>query len=275
MRCEKTHAVRVGDCVEFGRYRFHSSFSRVRNFVSGGHLVSLVSEAVGESGTNIVWPNSQGEIPLGDVLEFSAEGLFCGAVFVPQKGVDRFESSWRPQQASVRASRLAQVRSHIPQKGFSFLLHAEQLHSSNSAFECALAEAARKAQSFLDSGKLIEGARAMRGLGMGLTPSGDDYLCGVLSAYEVIERITQRSRTHERAEILKGALGNNVFSNAFLRAAARGSFSIRQKSFFDAVFADESACCASGVEALASVGATSGTDFLVGFLHTMERECVV
>jgi hypothetical protein len=275
MVCEKTHFVRVGDCVKQGRYRFHSSFSHVRNFVSGSSLVSLVSKSVGESGTNIVWLNSQGEIPSGDVLEISSEGVSCGQIFVPQQAVSRFESNWAPRQAKLCRTRLALAGSYVPQKGFSFLLRGEPPSSSCGAFELALAEAARGAQRLLDSGNLFAGARAMRGLGMGLTPSGDDYLCGVLSAYAVMERISKRDMSRERAAILEGALGGNVFSNAFLQAAAKGSFSLRQKNFFDAVFGDESSQCAGSVEALANVGASSGTDFLVGFLHTMERESVL
>jgi hypothetical protein len=112
-----------------------------------------------------------------------------------------------------------------------------------------------------DVDRLREGAGQLAGRGIGLTPSGDDFLCGV---------ILRAWLSHPQPEVFcrrvvdAAAPRTTTLSAAFLRAAGRGECNAAWQRLLDAL--------ATGLEAkdaLARVlayGATSGADTLAGFL---------
>ena len=59
------------------------------------------------------------------------------------------------------------------------------------------------------------------GLGPGLTPSGDDLLCGALVALRAVGRV-DASRRSPRGNRRRGTRPRHPLSNAFLQAAAEG-----------------------------------------------------
>jgi len=100
------------------------------------------------------------------------------------------------------------------------------------------------------------------GLGNGLTPSGDDFLCGVMCClhYFGFKQPASRLARH----ILPIATENtNLISRAYLQSASAGSAS---SVLFDAL---EGICAADGtleerLDAIDSIGHTSGWDILAG-----------
>lgn len=265
-------AILLGDCVEFGVYHLHSAFSDVQNFVREGSLVSLVSPRIGFSGSNIVWHRSIATLPKFARLELGKSGVAFDGVF---QNVETCmcKTAWAPSRQTVARTVFAKACELLPRAGFSFLLN-DAVSPKFVGFEAALAIAAVEAQNCFRDKKLEQATRLMRGLGIGLTPSGDDYLCGVLCAYSLVENAKVRDTAWERGVILENALGDNVLSNAFLRLAAKGSFSVRQMNFFEAMFSDDGKNLEECVKDVCGVGETSGVDYLAGFLRTIESECL-
>ncbi|MGE5170811.1 MAG: DUF2877 domain-containing protein [Rudaea sp.] len=104
---------------------------------------------------------------------------------------------------------------------------------------------------------------ALIGLGAGLTPSGDDFLGGVMTALHHLGR-ADLARALAKPVLACAVDGTSVISGAYLRCAAAGEG-------FEVLF-DALACVLAGgggrldarLDALAEVGHTSGWDCLAG-----------
>jgi hypothetical protein len=107
------------------------------------------------------------------------------------------------------------------------------------------------------------------GLGPGLTPSGDDLLCGVLVALHAIGRI-------DAAHELNGAIAQAApaetcpLSSAFLHAAGEGLGAEPLHAAIAAVLDGDRATLTRHAEALGRIGHTSGWDALAGAVLVLQ-----
>ena len=99
------------------------------------------------------------------------------------------------------------------------------------------------------------------GLGPGLTPSGDDLLCGALVALHAIGKVDAARDLHGA---IAGAadLATSPLSAAFLRAAAVGQSSESLHEIIILLLENQSV--SRPLEAVARIGHTSGWDALAG-----------
>lgn len=120
----------------------------------------------------------------------------------------------------------------------------------------------------LDAEKAAEAAFSIAGCGIGLTPSADDFLCGLMTSLQMeaaikgeLPKIT--SLTEAMAE--KAASRTNLISGTFLREAGRGLVSqdirLLMKALYSSVLSQGVTTSAMNVIAF---GETSGTDILTG-----------
>jgi len=101
------------------------------------------------------------------------------------------------------------------------------------------------------------------GLGPGLTPSGDDYLGGLLIALSLIGRTRLRDRLWQAlAPLLVRRTGH--ISRAHLAAAAAGLGSSALHAVLCAILAGRADAISVAVASIAGVGHTSGWDALAG-----------
>lgn len=106
------------------------------------------------------------------------------------------------------------------------------------------------------------------GLGPGLTPSGDDYLGGMLVALAVIGRTGQRDRLWQALEPLLGER-TVAISRAHLAAAAEGFGSAALHRALNAILGGVSDRLDAEIAALATLGHTSGLDALAGAIAVL------
>jgi len=129
----------------------------------------------------------------------------------------------------------------------------------------ALGLAAREAAARGEVRSAIEGAvSGLLGLGQGLTPSGDDFLCGFLGA--------ARCAAPDLAEPLGAAVcaklgSTTAISASLLRCAVRGLFHSSLEEFAAALAADDALSAASRLRACCDLGHSSGADLAAGFLY--------
>lgn len=102
------------------------------------------------------------------------------------------------------------------------------------------------------------------GLGQGLTPSGDDFFCGLLIALALPD-----SPYHAQVGALRGAVlaalhRTHAVSAAFLRDAAQGQVSETVQAFLDALYGQ--GALSPALAALTALGHRSGHDVLSGLL---------
>jgi len=120
-----------------------------------------------------------------------------------------------------------------------------------------------------DLAQLRQGATQLAGLGNGLTPAGDDFLCGVM-LWTWLAHPTPSEFCRVVVEV--AAPRTTTLSAAFLRSAAKGECSAAWHRLLNALASgphDE--LDAATVEVLAH-GATSGADTLAGFLALSSGE---
>jgi hypothetical protein len=121
-----------------------------------------------------------------------------------------------------------------------------------------------------DLSSSLTAARQLAGLGIGLTPAGDDFIMGALYAAWIIH-------PPEVASALAQAIANTAaplttsLSAAWLRAAGRGEVGELWHAFFNALLIADSSAIQLEVVRLFSIGHTSGADALTGFMSMFEH----
>lgn len=117
----------------------------------------------------------------------------------------------------------------------------------------------------VNESECLQGAELLAGLGGGLTPSSDDFVCGVF----LWAHITHRGH----ALLLRAADAiapkTTILSAAFVRAAARGECMMVWHSFIDALTSTprDMRNLLRATDAILKIGHTSGADALAGFLY--------
>jgi hypothetical protein len=114
----------------------------------------------------------------------------------------------------------------------------------------------------------ITATQKLAGLGMGLTPSGDDFIMGaILAAWiihpEDVAGVLARKVTEVAVPL------TTLLSGAWLRSAGRGEAGILWHQFFDALLSAEQAAIQESMDRILSIGETSGADALFGFLSLL------
>ncbi len=115
---------------------------------------------------------------------------------------------------------------------------------------------------------LARAARKLAGVGFGLTPAADDFLCGVMLACWLLD---------DHAAIGCSAIAANAralttpLSAAFLDHAADGYCRAIWHDLLAAVIAHQDAAISAALNAIAAQGATSGADSLAGFFWVLRN----
>ena len=100
------------------------------------------------------------------------------------------------------------------------------------------------------------------GLGIGLTPSGDDFLCGVLAGLTLLGLRDSQDFRHLSAEISRNLAKTNAISAAFLRCAMDGQFS-------EALVTLGSVSFSQSLQMFHDIGHSSGADTLCGLYFAL------
>lgn len=108
---------------------------------------------------------------------------------------------------------------------------------------------------------------ALIGLGQGLTPSGDDFLCGLLVALHLPQSPFAARLRDMRAAVLAALGATHAVSAAFLRDAAAAEVGAPLQDFLDALGGTRA--IAPAIAALTALGQRSGYDILSGILAAL------
>ena len=112
-------------------------------------------------------------------------------------------------------------------------------------------------------------ARRLVGLGPGLTPSGDDFWCGVMIALHALGHFGISEKI--AGAILSQARDRtNKISRAHLECAAAGQGAQALHETVSAMGVADEACLRSALRAMSKIGHTSGWDSLAGVVCVLE-----
>ena len=233
----------AGDRVRSGTYSVRARFARSVLLFSGPRrALFVVDRSIGPGPLNLVLSDPAAFVP-GDSLRIAPRDL-----------PPRFDSSL-PRPVDLGRLLRALDRSlprHAPPGSLASLFFP--LPPPASRLVRARDEYLREALRLADAGNLPAGVKRIRGCGEGLTPSGDDFLCGWMLACRL------RGNPRAARALLSLSLGANPVSNAFLELSAAG----RVNRPVRRLLANPSA---PRVAAACAFGHTSGADLLCGLFH--------
>ncbi len=118
-----------------------------------------------------------------------------------------------------------------------------------------------------DRQALVGAVQQIAGRGPGLTPSGDDFLAGVILAMQTSARFRD---VYPKLVYEAAVSRTHRLSRAFLRAAAEGQADERWHRFLRALGGEGDVEAA--VRLILSFGASSGLEMLAGFLWMMDLQ---
>ncbi len=305
-----------GDLVERGSYGVHSRFRRVVNMTGGARFVSLVTPEVDAGPLNIVVrgldpanvrhlrieagaddrlgsrrvraagarPATRGLTIIldGDRIEAGPERVYSSTLGPAVCDSPRFHSNLRTFGACL--VELA------PEKSLAFLLDPGRIIEFRSGFERGVAEHIEHCVRDILFGDTLRGVSRLKGCGFGLTPSGDDFITGLLIASHLMEpgrrgaageysgyaaagsndiAAHRASAAALRARIFESARTSNTLSDTFLRLAAYGRVTRGMQKLAASLSSGTSHDVTRCARDLVSIGATSGVDTGVGLYLTL------
>jgi len=264
----------VGDLVADGVYRAHSRFRRVVNATCTGKLVTLAVPGVDAGPLTIVADGVDPRRVRTIRIEERTLAVDGARARFGDDAVYRSEFEAGPEDLPLIARNLsvlaACVASRAPRASLAFLIDPAKLSEFRPGFERGLADHIGNCVRDIRHGQLLRGVSRLRGAGFGLTPSGDDFIAGLLLATHVIERTEGRDLESLRLSVLEAARTSNLLADAFLLLASEGRVFESMKALLGALSRggprDVTRCCGRLLE----VGETSGADIAVGLLVTLE-----
>jgi len=230
-------------------------FDAVCNLINAdGDVLSIVTPHIGNGPFNLV---VEDDILFSQHLKReSSVSIVDGQLNIGDFTIDLGKAKlWnpRPDWKGLYASResiLNQLAS-LQNVDYQPALHASLLSTLASSIAHA------------DINASVTATKHLAGLGIGLTPSGDDFIMGAIYATWIIYPLEVASvLTKEITEVAMPL--TTSLSAAWLKSAGRGDTGILWHEFFDALVAKSN--LQMPITKLLSIGETSGADALTGFL---------
>lgn len=261
-----------GDSIPEGDYRLHSAFANALNFRKGRIIVSLVPPRTGAGPFNLVLK----QLPAGATrLRASRFYFYVDENRLQKEPAALYSSEMPAMDASpetVQANTVALagfLAAKAPPKSLAFIFNPELEKDFSRIFERHLLSRFKKAVAYFFARDYARGAKTMRGLGLGLTPSGDDFISGLLVGYN-FARQSLRFDTEVRIEqIFFYAEGNNLISNIALRASYEGKVNAKVRRLLEALAANGGRGLGPAAAAALKSGHTSGADFCAGLVFAL------
>lgn len=261
----------------------HSTFRRVLNLISPtGRLVTLASR------DNTLMPYtaicstadfSEFSDLLGQAVNVQAGELRVGADLILTLDGQLASSRYKPfapqnDQATLHAHAacLTQLYQQHQVPG-SFVAKADA-----SRFELAMQDMLisktglfRDAVAKQQAQTIIETGRSLIGLGVGLTPSGDDYLVGFLAVLLLDKHCAlKQAPALAQAIVADAHQRTNDISATYLQSAARYRFKTQIADLVKAVLCQGHMQVQHALLNLIEVGATSGSDIARGMIDAFD-----
>jgi hypothetical protein len=259
-------------------------FEQVCNLVDGrNEVVSLTSPPLGPDPLAILLSDPidfTRYVDAADAPSITTTQIAFGSLFIDLTPAE----DWNPHpdwlSAHAHLDRvqahlplvIALMRQHAPSDSFATLVIGDTAGASICpAGQTRAIVAAREPASLLVEGLLagdelacLDSAQRLAGLGSGLTPSGDDFIVGVLYALCLLhptDAVPLGTAIARRA-----APRTTRLSAAWLNAAAHGEAGSLWHALIDALTVGDDASLQIAVMDLLRVGHTSGADALAGFV---------
>lgn len=265
-----------GDSLEKDDYECHSRFKHAVNFFNGHSLLALVDRKIGPGPHHIIISGldpqkaerltiTAAELLLDD-NRFPFASSCCYDSKIELGGTidcDRFSANLEYFEHCLRQS--------AAPKSLAFLLERKRKLHWRSALERSIAERMTAGSKLIFGQDFLAGIKMFKGLGFGLTPSGDDFIGGVLLALHCGQKIFKRDFRRTIKSVYRLASGGNPFSNMMLAYASQGRAIGKIKDLLAALIYGGEKNVFKCTKQLRTIGHSSGIDFGIGLLLTFKK----
>ncbi len=271
----------AGDRIADGFYHLHSRFDRAANFIGVPGLVCLVDASLGAGPNTITLDAALRNA--SDSMSIRFPLLTLGDIAIDLSDVDIFDSGIEPltqaiDQVLPNIDRFRHaLPEHAPPISIPGFVSGTSRHRSvarRPSCETFLSSAFTRIASgirMLADDRLVEGLKLIAGCGPGLTPSGDDFIAGWLTGLHVATLWFDRDESDRIGVIRQTAPSANPIVQSQFRFAVEGRVTESMKTLLASLTADEGMVDRS-VQRICGRGASSGADYLAGFLFTFDQE---
>lgn len=265
-----------GDRIANGQYHLHSRFDHVANFVGTAGMVSLVDSFVGAGPSYITIDRDL--IQSIDVIDVHWPGLSIDDHPIDVSSWCRYESRVDPSPDHAPHLLLnlpefiACLKRHAPDPSISsrVIFHTQkpQLMPTMDSMFTRL----RQGISSLREGSLQSGLRLLSGCGPGLTPSGDDFIAGWLVGLHSSVSLFGYCHASTIQSIRSNISSGNPIVENLIACSSEGAVSQPMRSLLTALCSIDIAAIEPAVARVCRCGASSGADYLAGFLFAFDQE---
>jgi hypothetical protein len=222
------------------------------NFTDDHRLISVVDETIGDGPLNIVLSDFEAGQSCDPLQILTGSVLFEGREYPVTA---RYSSLIPGKPRNLPPLDMTTA----PAKSLAFLLDETREENFRAGFESRFVGHVKRCVHEIFHGDRLAGIRQLKGTGLGLTPSGDDFIAGHLIGLNLRGEVAD--------EIFEAARSDNIFSNTFLDLARQGRVFGRMKNLILALM---TGCGVQEcTERLFAVGETSGADLATGFYMTV------
>ncbi|MBU1239100.1 DUF2877 domain-containing protein [Myxococcota bacterium] len=260
----------LGDNVPLGTYHFHSRFTHVVNYQNDNGIISFVDSAKDLSGrTLLVSVLPRGEEP---VVVFSSHVLVAKR-HLSTGDACQYDSSFEgfaPElslESFVHAMKRV-LRTNAPELSLAVLYDSGHEVAFTSSFEKAVLARFKKAFASMGGGDVVDCVDQFKGVGFGLTPSGDDFITGLL--YALSSLAPEGALLALKKTILERVQSCTALSFQFMSDAAAGIYPQDIKSLFLCAQSGDDNGVGRHLQDILSHGHSSGADTIAGMVAGFE-----
>jgi len=259
-------------------------FDQVVNLVNqDSRVLSIASPAVGNGPFSLVVSEGgfQEAVSLRSPISFEQDVLMAGELSID---CGQFEP-WAPRPAwrPLTPPQIQYLKQHISvelEDAKAALNFPEvfgiRVDQPDSVYSHIASQAVEQIQTGFEQAErqpILDGAARLAGLGIGLTPSGDDFLIGMLHGLWAQGVEDAKPLCQAIAHVTIPRTG--TLSAAWLEAASQGEATQTWHHFFEAVWAGDEDGIQFFLQEILRTGETSGADALSGFDFILKQEQVL
>ena len=288
-----------GDLIEPGDYSVFSRFNNILNFVWNERIISLGNQTIQKGPTNII-------IDHFDFQKISSLSIIDNFVIIDSTKLKIEKKIRYDSEIIISKTGFQNLQKHhgileefliqeAHPKSLTFLMDKNREKNFKAGFDRNFMSLIKNGYEDILSGNFLLGIEQIKGIGFGLTPSGDDFVCGVLCGLYLLQKGIEKDLSDLRNEIFQKARSANMISNNYLWLAKEGRFFEYLKEFLTLQTHPRSLSLRKrgekknskslesskiplffkeGLGELKKIiltGETSGADMLTGFLITMKN----
>ncbi len=265
----------AGSNLPFGNYKLHSRFTQVLNFVNDkNHLVFLTNKIENLAANGIFVHGIDFEtidsLSISDLCIKTGDYRIDRSLFETYDSTFLYDGVHRGKFEQLFTNLVRNYPHLFPEKSLAFLLEPSRECFFSSGFDFHFMENAKKGAQKILNGEVLEGVKAIKGTGTGLTPAGDDFIAGMLWGVHYLQMVYKRDLQPLRQSVFDATTGNNILVHSFLEQAKNGRYFFSLKKLLH--LSIQKTDITNALQSLLSMGATSGGDLLSGYIFTIKHK---